>query len=84
MTSLRSGKLAPITSALTVATINVALTNPAALNYIANTVGNAEIAQALGYAGVLSVIFTATYIETAVAVKLKLSSTKASAAPSRD
>jgi len=84
MTSLRRGKLAPIASALIVATINVALTNPKALNYIANTVGNTEIAQALGYAGVLSVIFTATCIAAAVAVKLKLSSTKASAAPSSD
>jgi len=83
MTSLR-GKLAPIASALTVATINVALTNPATLNYIANTLGNAEIAQALGYAGVLSVVLTATYIATAVAVKLKLSTAKASKTPSRD
>jgi len=84
VSSLRREKLAPIASALTVATINVTLTNPAALNYITNTVGNVEIAQALGYAGVLSVIFTATYIATAVAVKLKLSTKKALAASSRD
>jgi len=84
MNSLRKDKLAPIASAITVAAINVALTNPTVLNFIASMVGNAEIAQALGYAGVLSVIFTATYIATAVAVKLKLSSTKASATPSSD
>jgi len=81
---LRREKLTPIASALTVTTINVALTNPTALNYIANTVGSTEIAQALGYAGVLSVILTATYIAAAVAVKLKMSSTKAPTAPSSD
>ena len=81
---MRGDKLVPIASALAVAAVSVAFTNPTVLNYIADTVGSAEIAQALGYAGVLSVVFTATYIAAAVAVKLRQSSTKASAAPSRD
>jgi len=54
---LRREKLTPIASAVTVAAINVTLTNSTALNFIASMVGNAEIVQALGYAGVLSVIF---------------------------